>query len=94
MYYMGNIAGNSHLISDKSTWRNNGLMNIIVDQETFDSSKEKTSKHLGTLVMWFSINIVLPPAAMPDAAARASNRPTATYGIFGRESISSVTLPV
>lgn len=43
--------------------------------------------------MWFSMNFVLPPAAMPDAAARASNRPTATNGVFGRESISSVTLP-
>lgn len=35
----------------------------------------------------------LPPAAIPDAAARASKRPTAINGYFGKESISSVTLP-
>lgn len=35
----------------------------------------------------------LPPAAIPDAAARASKRPTAINGDFGKDSISSVTLP-
>lgn len=36
---------------------------------------------------------ILPPAAIPVAAARASKRPTATNGAFGMDSISSVTMP-
>jgi hypothetical protein len=35
----------------------------------------------------------LPPAAIPVAAPSASKRPTARNGAFGRESISSVTMP-
>lgn len=35
----------------------------------------------------------LPPAAIPVAAPRASKRPTARNGAFGKESISSVTMP-
>lgn len=39
------------------------------------------------------IGFVLPPAAIPEAAARASKRPTPRNGAFGSESISSVTIP-
>ena len=37
--------------------------------------------------------VTLPPSAIPDTAPRASKRPTARYGAFGKESISSVTMP-
>jgi len=40
-----------------------------------------------------SSDLYIPPAAIPDAAPRASNSPTARNGVFGRESISSVTIP-
>lgn len=36
---------------------------------------------------------MLPAAAIPAAAARASKMPTTKNGVFGTESIASVTLP-
>lgn len=36
---------------------------------------------------------MLPPAAIPVAAPRASKRPTTRNGAFGMDSISSVTIP-
>lgn len=35
----------------------------------------------------------LLPAAIPAAAAKASKSPTARKGFFGRDSISSLTMP-
>jgi hypothetical protein len=50
-----------------------------------EANKKGTNK---SIMKW-----ALPPAAIPVAAARASKRPTARNGAFGKESISSVTLP-
>ena len=39
------------------------------------------------------LDYLLPPAAIPQTAPRASKRPTTRSGAFGMESISSVTMP-
>lgn len=40
-----------------------------------------------------NINL-LPAAAIPEEAARASNKPTRMNGDFGSDNMSSVTLPM
>lgn len=37
---------------------------------------------------------ILPPAAIPVAAPRASKRPTTINGVLGIDNISSVTMPI